>query len=96
MPCSGDYLNPRGLEIPLSEVYCFLAELKGDEWEPHWLKGYHPMVYSKGPTKEQLDTGVRALCGVLKGMTKEEIRECSLELQIWWRDHQKADRERES
>jgi hypothetical protein len=39
-----------------------------------------------------LDRMTRELCAWCKA---NDVREKSLELQIWWRDHQRADRERQ-
>lgn len=49
-------------------------------------------VYNKGIEQKQLDEWVRELCSKLKKV--KDISVYSLELQVWWRDHQAADRER--
>jgi hypothetical protein len=74
----------------LSKVACLLDELDGkktinrDRWD-----GYHPRVYNNH--KVDADAMVAELCSRLQ---KVNVRKCSLEMQIWWRDHQEADRKR--
>lgn len=41
------------------------------------------------------DKHINKLCKQLTLMSPAKIRNCSLELQIWWRDHQIADKLRE-
>lgn len=41
-----------------------------------------------------IQTATRTLCAKLRDKTPEEIREYSLELQMWWRDHQRVDLDR--
>lgn len=53
--------------------------------------GMHPSVYSQHLSKSQCDGMVTALCSRLQ---REDVSKYSLEMQIWWRDHQKADKER--
>lgn len=91
MPCRSDYMEARGDEVQFSRVACLLDELDGKPInESHW-RGYHPKVYSKHLTKKQEDEMVAELCSKLQ---KVDVTKYSLEMQIWWRDHQKADKER--
>ena len=53
----------------------------------HW-GGYHPAVYCKHPDGDAI---VSELCSRLQEV---DVTEYSLEMQMWWRDHQKADKER--
>lgn len=89
MPCNSDYMNASGKEIALSRVACLLDELNGKQEidRSHW-EGYHPRVYSQRVDGDAL---VAELCDRLQ---KEDVSKRSLEMQIWWRDHQKADKER--
>ena len=89
MACVSDYLAAGTEEIAMSQVACLLDEIDGkNEIDPrHWL-GYHPNIYSK---KYDADKLVSELCEKLQ---KADVTKYSLEMQIWWRDHQKADRER--
>lgn len=50
--------------------------------------GYHPNVYNKPVNGDKL---VAELCAALM---ITDVTKYSLEMQIWWRDHQAADRER--
>lgn len=88
MPCNSDYLRATGEEIAISQVMCLLEELEGKKIEPHYWKGHHPLVYNKTIDGNEL---VRKLCAKLK---KVDVTKYSLEMQIWWRDHQNADLKR--
>lgn len=89
MPCNSDYLESSGKEIELSRVACLLDELNGkDKIDPSHWSGYHPLVYNKIVDRNAL---VSELCSRLQDV---DISQCSLEMQIWWRDHQEADRKR--
>lgn len=95
MPCQSDYMEANGLEIKLSRVYCLIEELENGKSidKSHW-KGYHPRAYGKA-TKLILDDLVNDLCLELTDMGDEGIKYYSLELQMWWRDHQLSDKQRE-
>lgn len=92
MPCNSDYLNATDLEKNLSEVYQLLDELNGKKLPKNFGDGYDRRVYNNGLTKKDLDKKVAELCGKLKKV--KDISKHSLEMQVWWRDHQKADKER--
>ncbi len=94
MPCNCDHLEANALERETSKVACFLDELNGKDWSLTRFEGYHPAVYNV-VTRELADQLTRSLCSKLKKLPKSEILKKSFELQIWWRDHQKADKERE-
>ena len=93
MPCNSDYLEATGWEVAMSTVMALLDELSGNEVKPEYFRGYHPQVYSKNLTKEEGDKLVNLLCSTLKTM---DVTRYSLEMQIWWRDHQIADAKRDS
>jgi len=99
MSCNSDYLNSTPEEIAYSQVLCILEEIKtgvhvdpkSDKW-----RGYHPKVYNKrfrslSFSKKQLDKAVATACEKIFAFRPDELRNSSLELQTWWRDHQKAD-----
>ena len=92
MPCQSDYMEPNGLEKRLSKVYCLLSEIGGKPIDKGNWQGYHPMAYGKA-TKEMLDNATASLCAILENDVDPST--FSLELQLWWRDHQVADRKRE-
>ena len=94
MPCDGSYMNPNRLEKNLSVLYCCLDELDGKKVEPSWRTGYHPAVYCQGPTSGEIHDKTAELCEKLQNMSRKAISKTSLELQMWWRDHQEADRKR--
>lgn len=88
MGCDSGYMNPFSKEIEISKVACLLDELDGLPWnKAHW-SGYHPKVYGKS---FNADAMVSELCSRLSGV---DVAKHSLEMQMWWRDHQRADAER--
>lgn len=90
MPCDSSYLNASGREIELSRVACLLDELDGKPINASYWDGYHPLVYGKcGEINE--DKLVSKLCSRLQNI---DVKKQSLEMQIWWRDHQIADKKR--
>lgn len=97
MPCNSDYMNPTNMEVNLSKVYAFLDELDtgklSDEF--HTSLGYDKRVYGipSKATKSHLDEKVAELCSRLRKV--KNVKKYSLEMQMWWRDHQEADRKRE-
>ena len=94
MPCNSDYMQSNELEIRTSQVYCLLNEIKtGVPVNPqsNYWQGYHPEVYCKA-TRQQSDQVVAELCNILS--KKKSIKKYSLEMQIWWREHQQADARR--
>lgn len=93
MPCNGDYMNPTELEKNLSKVYGLLDELKTGKLPSSFGTGYDKRVYNKGVTHVKLNEKVKELCSALS--KKSNIKKYSLEMQVWWRDHQKADKARE-
>lgn len=99
MPCRSDYLEPNQFEVEAGRLDCLLTELKTGEHvnpqSPEW-RGGHPMYYNRGPTKSDIDSLTAALCKRLTAMTPEQIQQCSLEMQIWWRNHQRADAKRKA
>jgi hypothetical protein len=91
MPCNSDYMAASGYEIALSRVACLLDEIEGKPInQSHW-HGYHPRVYSRTPSKAEADEMVARLCSFLRDA---DVTRYSLEMQMWWRDHLKADQAR--
>ena len=93
MPCRYDGpVGPSARELKLSRVLCCLDELNGRAWRKEWWQGYYPgLQHILSPDVEFLHTKTAELCSRL---TKVKVSDYSLELQIWWRDHQIADRAR--
>lgn len=91
MPCNSDYLDANDQEIEHSKILALLEELKTNKLPDYYGDGYYPKVYNV-TNKIDLDKSVAKLCKKLKKVN--DITKYSLEMQIWWRDHQKADKER--
>jgi hypothetical protein len=91
MPCNCDYMEPNQFEINMSRVACLLDELDGKKNinKRHW-NGGHPRVYNT-LNKIDGDELTSELCEKLQNV---DVTKYSLEMQIWWRDHQKADKVR--
>lgn len=94
MPCNSDYMNPDYHEVNHSKVRSGLDELAGRTVKDSYWEGYHPSVYCEHTSKEELDIDTRTLCEALSKLGKK-TQTLSLELQLWWREHQKADKRRE-
>ena len=88
MGCNSDYMEPTQKELHLSVIETHHDELDGRPVKREWYSGIHPRVYNRGPSKKLLDERTAALCTRLTGL---DVTKYSLELQIWWRDHQAAD-----
>jgi hypothetical protein len=84
MPCISDYQEPRPSEIESVRVLTLLREV-GLRTEPF-------DKYYGSPRSLNEDTAL--LCNWCKA-NKDKVKNYSLELQIWWRDHQRADMRRE-
>ena len=81
MPCRSDYMEPSAREEESLNVMAMLYEMD--------LLDSPPDIY--GDTSK-LDEHTRMLCDCCKhAHAKGLVSELPLELQIWWRDHQKAD-----
>lgn len=90
MPCNSDHLESSHREKELSKVAALLDELdSGTPVDPSkYGNGYHDAVYNKTSEAEKL---VPEICERLRSV---DVSKYSLEMQIWWRDHQEADRKR--
>ena len=91
MPCNSDYMYAGNAEIYYSRVACLIDEVDGKPITKEYWNGYHPLVYNKLVSRELGDQLVSRLCERLQ---KIDVSKQSLEMQIWWRDHQKADKDR--
>ena len=98
MPCDCSYMDPTDLERQLSRVLCLLDELatgkpvdpRSNDWCGHRIGVYGSTVVD---LRKRTDEAVAELCGKLKKCKK--VSKYSLELQLWWREHQAADKIRE-
>lgn len=91
MPCNSDYMDATQHEKNLSVVYGLLDELKAKKLPKNFGNGYDSRIYSKNLSVEHLDEKTEELCSKLQ---KVNVEKYSLEMQLWWGDHQKADKER--
>jgi len=80
MPCNCDHMEPNLRERESVKVMGFLSE----------ANIYDGEVPCYGNTNA-LDDHAALLCNFCQS---NDLRVYSLELQIWWRDHQKADKDR--
>lgn len=90
MPCNSDYLEARPSEVEASKVLALLEELETGKLPDYFGNGYYSEVYDKNE-KEILSNKVPELCKKLQNIDTSKY---SLEMQLWWREHQKADKER--
>lgn len=88
MPCNSDHLRATHRERETSRVACLMDELDGKKFNRDRWDGYHPRVYNQ---RVDADAMTAELCARLQGV---DVTDYSLEMQIWWRDHKKADKER--
>ncbi len=91
MGCNSSYMDATQMEKNLSVVYGLLDELETGKLPENFGDGYDSRTYNKGLNQSDLDKATKTLCSKLK---KTDVSKYSLEMQIWWRDHQKADKER--
>jgi len=99
MPCNGDYHGPTVRMIELSKVCYLLDELDGKEVTDSVIfnGGYHPTVQRHYINDTERDNLYDKLCSKLMNFTEVYHKaNHSLEMQIWWRDHQIADKAREA
>lgn len=96
MPCNSNHMLANDFEKNLGEVYLLLDELEGRPFDSKTWKnrGYDKRVYYIRVPKGILSTKTKELCSKLQEKSEEEIKNYSLSLQVWWREHQDADKER--
>ena len=92
MPCNSDYMNATNNEVNLSIVFGLLDELQTGILPKDFGNGYDKRAYCHYED-ELLDVKTEELCNHLQGI---DVSGYSLEMQMWWRDHQKADKKRVS
>ena len=88
MACNSDHMRPNHIETALSKVLSLLDEVRLGGINLNHFSGYHPHAYNCGANRKTLDDATATLCTI---MQSREATDYSLELQLWWRDHQKAD-----
>lgn len=85
MPCNCDHMEASGREKESSRVREFLREINQQPFNHKERNEYYGCV-------KTLDRDTATLC---EWCASHDVSEMSLELQLWWRDHQHADRARE-
>lgn len=85
MPCQSDYLEHDAREKESGRVIEFLKEIDGLPFDHD-----HPSYYGRITT---LDADTARLCEWAQ-THQEELPRHSLELQLWWQQHQRADAKR--
>lgn len=92
MPCRSDHMEPTAAENETGRVMSLLAEVRGESFDH---KTGTRLGYGFA---NRLHQATDALCKLLSetrdGKPVRNPADYSLELQIWWRDHQEADRKR--
>jgi len=91
MGCDASYMDPNQSEKNLSVVYGLLDELEIGKLPSNFGDGYDKRVYDQHLSQEHLDEKTKELCSKLQNT---DVSKHSLEMQMWWREHQKADKER--
>ena len=89
MPCDSSHLEPSRREIELRLANACLAEIERGKPLSEAEINRRFGCYGKG----DLDAETKKLCAACEKLGPK-IQKMSLELQMWWRDHQKADKER--
>lgn len=89
MPCRSEYMEPSQMEMAHSDVLNLLAEIRTGKPQKNF-KRCHPAAYGN-TTQELLNERTKRLCETLQN---SDVSKYSLEMQMWWRDHQIADKER--
>lgn len=87
MPCRSDYMEPTAGEIELSRILELLKEITGKDYD-HSRAGHGYGDGYNSFSQERLDAATAQLCLACQNT---DVKNYSLELQLWWRDHQKAD-----
>lgn len=86
MGCNSDYMYPSKTEVNMSKVAYLIDEVvDGSGLSDKFSSGYHPLVYNRDFNACEMVAKLCSLCKMI------DVSQYSLELQIWWRDHQKAD-----
>lgn len=93
MPCDSAYLEPNQKEKNGSKVLALLDELRTGTLDKQLYgsgyESFNPGFGTGNYYKGNLDRDVAALCTFL---AVEDVTHYSLEMQMWWRDHQEADK----
>lgn len=95
MPCNCDFMTPNPIEIKMSKVACLLDELDGKPINKNHWEGMHPRVYNQTYDRYAAGYDDLAMVAELVEKIKEaDVTKYSLEMQMWWRDYQEAEKAR--
>lgn len=98
MPCQSDYLAPNEFEREGVRAWLVYDEIKTNKRisPKEWASCTDRRAYGNWEfQKKDLDNLTANICKDLSQWSKFSLQAATLELQMWWRDHQKADRARE-
>ena len=87
MPCNCDYMEPNEREINHAKIVALIEELDTGVLPESFKNAVKSKVYNN-TNNEKFNNDGRILCSKLKDV---DVSNYSLEMQMWWRDHQKAD-----
>lgn len=90
MPCNSQYMDPTQLEVNTSIVCALLEETKTGNLPTYYGNGNSHVAYNCS-SEQRLDNITAELCSRLQNLN---VKDFSLEMQMWWRDHQEADTKR--
>lgn len=91
MGCTSDYQKSTIDEVNASKVLALIEELETGKLPKYYGNGYDNKVYNKNAF-EILKENTIILCSKLQKI--KNVKKYSLELQMWWRDHQIEDKAR--
>lgn len=86
MPCRSDYMEPTERDKESVRVMEFLREIDGLTFD-------HDNPWTKGQFAHRLNKDTERLCAFCrqKELYPSQMPKFSLELQLWWKRHKKAD-----
>ena len=90
MPCVADPM-PSNLDMEAHKLRIFHEELTTMRPYNELVHIREAPIYPENTTEKEVNDLTAHLC---KRMSNTCEGRCSLELQIWWRDHQESDRKR--
>lgn len=91
MPCRSDYMEPNKREHEANRVKHLLREIETGTLDEDGYDNVYSLGYNASGS---LDTETAQLCGILREKSEEELKGMSLQMQVWWRKHQRADQKR--
>lgn len=78
--------EPSKIEVELSRIFALIDEIKTGNLNKKYWNGFDPRAYCNINQRALLPETKERLFRIIKGI---DIKEYSLELQIWARDNQK-------